>query len=137
MIHDDLIILHKLRAERSKPSPIQLEIESLIDQLSPSARAIYIEGCKNTQRDMQRVELRQSSTHRSIAVKKSPVSNVVTLEIRAVKGEPRVDSRLIAPGLGIQHKAFMETLRKYSGAFEELGAYSRAFRPLIPREGGH
>lgn len=36
-------------------------------------------------------------------------------------GEPRVDSRIIAVGLGIQHKSVVETVRRYQTDFEEFG----------------
>ena len=43
------------------------------------------------------------------------------LEIIQVEGEHRIDSRLVAESLGIEHKAFMETVRKYQQDFAELG----------------
>ena len=43
------------------------------------------------------------------------------LEIIQVEGEHRIDSRLVAESLGIEHKHFMETLRTYQTELEELG----------------
>ncbi len=43
------------------------------------------------------------------------------LEIVPVDGEYRIDSRIVADRLGISHKAFLETVRKYQGHFEKLG----------------
>lgn len=43
------------------------------------------------------------------------------LVITEVDGESRLDSRLIAKRLDIEHKAFMETIRKYQTDFEDLG----------------
>jgi len=44
------------------------------------------------------------------------------LQIIAVEGEHRIDSRLVAESLGIEHKHFMETLRTYQEELEELGS---------------
>jgi hypothetical protein len=38
-----------------------------------------------------------------------------------VEGEPRIDSRLVATSLGIEHKHFLETVRTYQREFEGLG----------------
>ena len=40
------------------------------------------------------------------------MSNVIELKVAAVAGEPRIDSRLIAPALGIKHASLIETVRK-------------------------
>jgi len=38
-----------------------------------------------------------------------------------INGENRIDSRLVAKSLGIEHKSFMETIRKYQGRLERRG----------------
>lgn len=43
------------------------------------------------------------------------------LEIVQVDGEIRLDSRLMAKNLGIEHEVFIRTLRKYQPQMEELG----------------
>lgn len=43
------------------------------------------------------------------------------LIIVLVDGEPRIDSRLIAKELGIEHEVFFRTLRKYQDKFERMG----------------
>ncbi len=43
------------------------------------------------------------------------------LEIISIEGEHRIDSRLVADSLGIEHKHFMETLRTYRDELDELG----------------
>ncbi len=44
------------------------------------------------------------------------------LTIINIEGENRIDSRLVATSLNIEHKHFMETLRKYQAKLESLGA---------------
>lgn len=39
----------------------------------------------------------------------------------ANKNEPRIDSRLVAKSLGIEHESFMRTLAVYQKELEELG----------------
>lgn len=43
------------------------------------------------------------------------------LIITEVNGENRIDSRLIADKLGLEHPVFMQTLRKYQAKLENLG----------------
>lgn len=45
----------------------------------------------------------------------------VELTVVATNGENRIDSRLVAKSLGIEHKAFMRTLHKYQSHLEKLG----------------
>ena len=44
-----------------------------------------------------------------------------SLVVTQVNGEPRIDSRLIAKKLGIEHEVFIRTLRKYQDKFERMG----------------
>lgn len=46
------------------------------------------------------------------------------------KAEPRVDSRLIAQQLGIQHKNALELLKKHRADFEQLGKVAFQTEPL-------
>lgn len=43
------------------------------------------------------------------------------LSVSTVKGEPRVDSRLLAARLGVQHQNTFELLKDYRADFEQLG----------------
>ena len=49
-------------------------------------------------------------------------SNVIPLQVNPVKGEARVDSRLIAPELGIKHQSLIETIRRYQTELEQFGS---------------
>lgn len=51
----------------------------------------------------------------------APKMQQSAIEIRTVDGTPRVDSRLIAERLDIQHKNLMETISKYLDEFQVLG----------------
>ena len=139
MIHNsDRKILQQLRELRtSNTNPNPNAVEALTSQLSETGYQLAVEIGLLTQLQMQRTELRQPSNQMVVAVKNSLATNVIHLEIKAVKGEPRVDSRLIAPGLGIQHKAFMETLRKYSDELKELGVLPfKTAKPISSASGG-
>lgn len=46
------------------------------------------------------------------------------LTIERKEGQLVVDSRLVAKDLGIEHKAFIRTIRKYQSEFEEMGQLS-------------
>lgn len=70
-------------------------------------------------------------------MKKTPAATKVTTSVRGdadfhiVNGaEPRVDSRLIAKQLGIQHKNALELLRKHRTDFEQLGKVAFQTEPL-------
>src|SRR5579859_140477 len=52
--------------------------------------------------------------------KRKQTQTLVTI----VQNEARVDSRIIAKGLGISHRAFMQTIRKYQNKLETLGFLS-------------
>ena len=43
------------------------------------------------------------------------------LVITPIDGEPRIDSRLVAVQLDVDHKNTRELIEKYSSQFEELG----------------
>lgn len=43
------------------------------------------------------------------------------IQITEIENEPRIDSRIVAEGLGIQHRNFLETVRKYQTELEQLG----------------
>ena len=43
------------------------------------------------------------------------------LEIIAVEGEHRIDSRLVAESLGIEHESLIRTLSTYEAELQELG----------------
>lgn len=49
------------------------------------------------------------------------MGTVIDLQVRAHRGEARIDSRLIAPRLGIQHRNLIETIRKYQSQLEQFG----------------
>lgn len=55
------------------------------------------------------------------------------LSIVLVGGEHRIDSRLVAKALGIEHKHFVETLRTYLVELEELGVLP--FQTAKPSKG--
>lgn len=44
-----------------------------------------------------------------------------TLEVTLSEGEYRIDSRLVAKSLGIEHESFMRTISTYQAKIEELG----------------
>jgi len=44
-----------------------------------------------------------------------------SLELTVIEQEPRVDSRLMAERLGIQHKSFLETIRKHENKISDFG----------------
>ncbi len=46
---------------------------------------------------------------------------IAPIKLSSMKGEARVDSRVIAERLDIQHETFMRTLRKYESQINELG----------------
>jgi hypothetical protein len=43
------------------------------------------------------------------------------LIVSQINGEDRIDSRLVAQNLDIEHRAFIQTLRKYEDKLQELG----------------
>jgi phage regulator Rha-like protein len=59
------------------------------------------------------------------------------IEISTINETLVVDSRLIAEELGIEHKAFIRTIRKYLDEFEEMGVLSfKGDKPLEGSRGG-
>jgi len=46
---------------------------------------------------------------------------ITSIKLSSMKGEARVDSRIIANELGIKHINFIETLNKYESELKELG----------------
>jgi phage regulator Rha-like protein len=44
-----------------------------------------------------------------------------SLDLIVIEQEPRIDSRLMADRLGIQHKNFVETIRRYENKISEFG----------------
>lgn len=52
---------------------------------------------------------------------KDALSNEQLLRIADVRGECRVDSRLLAQHLGNQHKALIQMLSTYKDDFQKLG----------------
>lgn len=44
-----------------------------------------------------------------------------SIEIISIENESRIDSRIVAQGLGIRHNNFLNTLRKYQPELETLG----------------
>lgn len=63
------------------------------------------------------------------------MSNVIKLE--SFEGEPRVDSRLIAEKLGVEHKASFQLIRTYKADFEEFGVLPfQMEKPLKGTSGG-
>src|SRR6185295_4534674 len=58
------------------------------------------------------------------------------LTIIEISGENRIDSRIVAKELGLEHKSFLDTVRKYKVDFQELGALPfSAVQPPKIREG--
>jgi len=55
------------------------------------------------------------------------------IKIEEIGGEPRVDSRLIANELGVDHKNTLEMIRKYEPRFEKYGKV--AFKTSKPPKG--
>lgn len=54
-------------------------------------------------------------------IPKQIVNSKQGIQLIMVDDEPRIDSRLIAPGLGVKHKTVMETIRKHQKRFERFG----------------
>lgn len=48
---------------------------------------------------------------------------MLDLQLTTIGDEPRIDSRLVAQGLDIQHETLLETIRKYQIKFEKLGKF--------------
>ena len=59
------------------------------------------------------------------------------LELRPIKGEARVDSRLIARELDVQHHKTLELLERYRSDFEEFGVFTlQGEKPRKSSKGG-
>lgn len=52
------------------------------------------------------------------------------------KSEPRIDSRMIAENLGVQHKAVMQLLDRYDGSFKKFGQLPFKKEVGARRQGG-
>lgn len=57
------------------------------------------------------------------------------IKIEEIDGEPRVDSRLVAEGLGVEHKHTLEMIRKYEPRFERYGVVP--FQTAKPPKGSN
>lgn len=59
-----------------------------------------------------------------------------TIALAEKRGEPRVDSRLIAKQLGVEHRASMQLIRNYKADFGELGVLTfQMSKPARPTGG--
>ena len=58
------------------------------------------------------------------------------LTLAVVDGEPRVDSRIVATGLGVEHKATMQLIDKYSEQFQEFGQLPFEMEVVNGHQGG-
>lgn len=59
------------------------------------------------------------------------------IQITTINETLVVDSRLVAEELGIKHKTFLETIRKYLSEFEEMGVMTfETAKPLEGSQGG-
>lgn len=86
-------------------------------------------------------------THKKSQPEGQPKSNIETeyndncphgpITIQPVKGEPRVDSRIIAEQLGVQHNSTMRLLKRYQNRFERWGVFGfEIHKPKSGSKGG-
>lgn len=54
------------------------------------------------------------------------MNSLAKIDVIDKDGELVVDSRLIADELGIEHRAFMQTIKKYLTEIQEFGQIGRA-----------
>lgn len=66
-----------------------------------------------------------------------PLATNRAIELMKVGNEFRIDSRIVAKGIGIEHRAFIQTLRKYQNRLERWGVLTfEMTKPLPNSEGG-
>lgn len=58
------------------------------------------------------------------------------LSLSVIDGEPRIDSRIVAAELGVEHKATMQLVDKYSSQFQEFGQVPFQMEVVNGHQGG-